>query len=87
MRRKPKAEKVSKSTTETVWLIRWPSSATKGGGKCYYARELKSGGILVETGAKRNPASELVSQKLTPTILAAIEVAKEVAKSTPAKRK
>lgn len=51
------------------------ASPTRGG-KAYVARRFKNGSALpVETAAKRLPASELVSRKLSPVILAAIEAA------------
>lgn len=69
MRKPPRAKLVSKTASETVWEVRWKT------GKTYFARLSADGeNLLVETGAKRQSASELVTAKLSPSIRAAITV-------------
>lgn len=69
----PIAKLINATTTQTKWLISWPSSLTKQG-KAYVATTypFPSELISIETVAKRRPISSLVGRRILPEIRAAI---------------
>lgn len=72
MRKKPRAERVFKSSNKTVWLVKWPSTSFKWG-KSYYATTYpNSDHVFMETAATKRPVSNLVGSKILPQIKDAI---------------
>ena len=72
----PKASIISATVNQTVWRIKYPSTAFKSG-KVYFATTYPNSDLIyIETAVKHRQVSQGVATKITAQIRASIEEAK-----------